>query len=284
VATGIVLISAPTNRLMHAVRLATLVVAGLTGVVSCLLWPAFAIEYCLTRKRCRLHETIVLGLVCAIQAFCVLHLSTGRPTRCYWNILPLALLTKQWLLPLTGAETADFIGAYIQRHSLVDRPLVCLLALTPYAAVGAALARWGQRESRLLFLAGGGLATISFLVALEAQGPMIRSYISGLFGGRYFYAPNVFMALAVLTALGPSLARPAAGVQLFRRACLAFIAMLLVVGGYDYATGIRRHAYIFQGPSWSTEVKSWEEGSTDRLKIWPVSWSIELPRAKKKAD
>jgi hypothetical protein len=281
-ATGIILISEPLGRLSAALRIATLFFAGLTGVVSCLLWPAFVVDYYLTRKRYRLHEIIVLGLVCALQAFYVLQMSTGRQSHFHWHVLPLALLTKQWVLPLTGVKTAEHFATHVQRYDLTHAASYWTLGVLPYALASVGLALWGRRQSRLLLLTGVGVAVISFLVSVESRtAEAIQSHISGLYAGRYYYAPNVMLMLALLMSLRPDVSlsanRRLRPWLFFRAACVLCVAIALIVGSYDYIACPQRGQW-FTGPSWPVELKNWQAGKSDQLPIWPVPWTLKLPQ------
>jgi hypothetical protein len=278
VAAGIVLVSEPTSWKTHVGRLAILAVAGLTGILSCLLLPGFLFESWRSRSRHRMQETAVLAAVTAIQFCFVMYAASERPPQFHWSVLPWALLAKQWLLPLSGAEATNFLSSRILGRELFNHPLLSILALLPYVFVGGGLAIWGRRQSQLLFVLGAAIASFSFLVSYESQDALwVRCHVWALPAGRYYYAPNFFCALAVLMSLRPNLLHGISLSRVFRRGCVAAIGLMLAVGSYDYATSTRRHACWLSGPDWPAQVRAWEEGKTNTLAIWPAPWVMELP-------
>lgn len=278
VAAAVVLMSEPTGRSSHLIRIGSLVLAGLTGVISCLLVPFFIVEYARSRTAHRLHEIMALGSACVVQGAIICLSQDVRESLPYWNILPFALLAKQWFLPFLGIDATQYLCALIRQHQLFLVPWIPALALLPHAVSGLALAVWGRRQALLLFIASLSIASISFLKSVEAQNPIwILDHISALGAGRYYYAPNVLLGLALLMTPRSSPLRGARWSGLFRLSRLAMVALLLFVGAHDFVTS-NRHSWFFSGPSWQSEVRNWRDGRSEVLHIWPRPWVMELPR------
>ena len=272
ISTAIILISAPANRYMHWLRLGMLAVAGLTGVVSCLLLPFFWIEYAWTRNRHKLSEVAVLTCVCAIQGAVVMA-GTERNLHWYLNLLPSVLLTKQLLLPVFGAGIADSFSTYVKLHRLFNSVLFSIAVLLPYIALGFGLVRWGNRHSWLLLASSVSVAAISFLGSIEAANPdLVLVHLSAVGADRYYYAPNVLLALALLLPLRQYEYQRQKYSRGFRAACMVLAGSMFIVGAFDFFA--RRQ--IFDGPSWPAEVKIWRDNKSDLLRIWPRPWSMEL--------
>lgn len=284
ISTAIILISEPTKRLTHIVRLGILALAGLTGVASCLLLPFFWIEYAWTRNKHKLHEAIVLASVCAIQGAIVMS-GPGRDTRWDLSLLAFTLVSKQWVLPLLGSSAADSFAAYVEQYRLFKTPLLALAALLPHAALGSGLVLWGRRHSWLLFAASVSIASISFLKSVEQQSTdWILAHLSAFGGGRYYYVPNVLLALALVMPLKQNAFWGARYSRYFHLGCLALVGLIVIVGADDFIGGKERHEWCFDGPSWQAEVRNWQENRAGVLYIWPRSWSMELPQDERIAE
>jgi hypothetical protein len=277
VSCGLVLISRPTRNACHVFRLCVLVLAGLTGVVSCLLLPLFVLSYAHGRPSHRLHEILALGFACAIQAIWVMT-TAGRESYPYVSVLPFALLVKQWLLPLSGGRTASCFGELIQRHAWYQSPALACAAALPYMLAGTAMVAWGRKDAVLFLGASMGIASLSFLKSVEAQGlDGSLLHVSAYGAGRYYYAPNAFLALAFLMIPADSPVYKARWRRAYQAACYALVALFLVVGAGNYLVS-SRNVRMFSGPSWTEQVRNWREGKTDTLNIWPRGWQMTLPR------
>ena len=277
VSCGLILVSRATSTRWHVFRLCILAMAGLTGVVSCLLLPLFVVSYGRSRSSQRLHETIVLGVATAIQAMVVLT-TEGRETQMYPAVLPFVLLVKQWIFPLLGGQIANAFSEIVKHRALYQNPGLAGLALLPHGIVGLALLVGGRKEAVLLLCASVGIAGISFMQSVDARHlDLILSHISAAGAGRYYYAPNVFLALAIsMSPRKPSFCGARFG-RAYNIASCALVGMFLVVGARDYVLS-KRHRWVFSGPCWTEQARNWQAGRTDRLLIWPQGWQMTLPR------
>ena len=279
ISTAIILISTSANRLTRTVRLGALVIAGLTGVVSCVLTPFFWFEYACSRNKQKLYEALALTCACILQAAIVL----GSPERAtHWHpvLLAFVLLTKQWILPVLGHGAAASFATHVVQHQLYTVELLVPVILLPYLLLGFALTRWGSRHAWLLFGAAILIASLSFLRSLPGTEPnWILGHLSTIGGGRYYFAPNVLLGLVLLMAPRQVGARRTHLRGVFRATCVLLVVMMITVGAYDYVTSKQRHLWFFDGPSWPVEVQNWETNRADRLQIWPRPWSMELPKA-----
>lgn len=276
VATAIILISHATNRLSHVVRLGILALAGLTGVVSSLLLPFFWIEYLWTRNKRKLLEAMVLTSAGIVQVAIVFAVS-GRDTHWYLSYLPFVLFSKQWLLPTVGSGVVDLFSAYVIEHQIYEVTLLGLALLVPYIVLGLGLIRWGNRHSWFLLAASIFLASFFFLYSIEAQrADWILTHLSAVGASRYYYAPNVLLALAVLMPLKDHKVVSTAIPRYFRIGCIILVGLMITIGVHDYVTSQQRHEWFFSGPSWPREVEKWQENNQEKLDIWPSPWSMDL--------
>lgn len=176
VACGVILVSEAPSRLWHVFRMVALGVAGLTGVVSCLLLPFFIVSYARRRSWQRLHEVVVLGFACVVQAVIVLS-HDGRPTDLMnFLLLPEVLLIKQWVLPFLGGVIAEDWAGYA-RQSLGGTVGGAFLSLSPYVVAGGAIALWGRKEAMLLFAASIFVVCLSVVKAAMRATAIGSTYI-----------------------------------------------------------------------------------------------------------
>ncbi len=277
-ATAIILITSAGSRGQHIARLSVLLLGGLTGVVSGLLAPLFWLEYLFKRSPRRLHEALVLSLATLIQLVLVLT-AGGRDTEFHFDLLPWALLVKQWLLPVLGGDITEHLGLLIRQHRLWEYSLLNVLAWLPFLILGLALAFHGTRQT--LYLLGGAvfIAAVSFLVSIEAQNSeMILGHLTPFGGGRYYFAPNAMVAMALILWQQRAIAPGLSSARVFQWFSRLFISLVLIVGAYDYITGGPLDFFFFEGPSWPDEVRQWERGDSEVIRIWPEPWEIRLPR------
>lgn len=284
ISTAVILISGPTTRFTQVFRLGVLALAGLTGVVSCLLLPFFWIQYAWTRDRNKLYESVVLTCVSLIQVTVVI-LDPVREPHWYLNIAAFVLFTKQWVVPIFGSHVAAEFSSFARHHQLFNSTPLALLTALPYVALGFGLAHWGNRSAWLLAAASLWVAFISFLMSAVPQGVdgSLR-HLSELNGGRYYYAPNVLLALALLEPLVEKRFLRQQYSRAFRAGCLALLGLMAIVGTHDFATGWQRHKWFFEGPSWPVEVRNWQENNQNELHIWPRPWILKLPKSERAID
>ncbi len=273
VATGIVLISSPTGRPAHILRLGLLALAGLTGIVSALLLPLFLWDWWRERDRHRAQETSVLFLAGIVQAAVVMT-GDGRDVQPVWSLMPLALAGKQWVLPLFGYEAFDVFIDFLRPRPLLTRFPMILWMLFPYALCIAVAIRQRNRTAGMLLAAALGVASISLMASLPAQDINTFGYscITGSADGRYYYAPNVLLGLSLLSMLGSFRSQSGGLDRGFRWAAALLILLLL-------ATGLANHRHPgtwSHGPSWRAEVRVWREGRTGTLALWPPPWRLDL--------
>lgn len=275
ISTGLILISAPTNRATHFLRLGILLLAGLTGIVSALLWPLFLWDYGRTRRARRLHEVAALGLAAGLQAVVVLA-GTGRAVQPVWSLLSLALAGKQWVLPLFGYAAFDGFIEFLRKWPrATDFPWSLALCL-PYGLV--ALAVWRQRNGTAgrLLAAAGGVAVVSLAFSLPAQQLESFGYscITATADGRYYYAPNALLALALL-ALAAAPGSPGGRAAVAIRSSAGLLLICLLATG---AANFRHYGGWSHGPDWPAEVRAWRAGQIDTLAVWPAPWRLDLRR------
>ncbi len=262
----------PGRRLAHR---AVLLVAGLTGAVSCFLTPLFGVRYLLHRHREHLVQATLMVACTAVQLL-ALWAQVGDPsvTRRFSALdlptLGALLWTNTIAWPFLGFETARTFASvvYSARNTGVREFTdlgVLLLAADAVFLCWLARALVGRRACLLL---GSFLALVIFS-ALASTGsvPGKLVLIQPGFGGRYFYAPVAILLITVLS--GAVEGRP--GLPPRRR--LWHVVLLVCAIGVGTS---QFRIPVLLGPPWKVEVARWHENPQAPLAIAPNGWSIGL--------
>lgn len=277
ISTAFILITHPRTKQLHCLRLLILILSGMTGVVSCLIFPFFWADYFLSKNRNKLHEVVVLTAVCLIQIICVLK-AGGRETELNIGILPCILFIKQFALPIFGASAAGKAAGFIKGQELFKSSFFSLLIMTPYFVTAICIFLWGGKRSWYLFFAGIFIASISCLKSAEAAYTSLLSHLSPYGGGRYYFAPNIMVIMSLFVSDRAKISINLRGFNLYRIFSTSLICIVIFVGFIDFISTRQNHKYLFEGPSWQQEVKNWKENKSDKLRIWPEPWIMTLPR------
>ncbi|AWK90209.1 hypothetical protein [Azospirillum thermophilum] len=266
-ATGaaLLLVTSP-GAIPTPLRLGFLALAGATGPVSAFLAPLFAWKAWRRPSRLAYAELAIIGLCAVVQAWLVARgLLEGQRAGsfqikaliCTFGIKLIAL---PWLGTQANAMAAAFLSA--QDHMAHYRTAAVLAGVGGLVAVVVA----SHPVSRMLTAAAAALAVPSFAGALGADPWLL---VLPLVGGRYAYAPNALMGLAVLVVLMSPLAA-----RWRRGLALALLAGFLVHG----VTYFTKENGMFSGPDWRSEVANWRaDPSRTTIGIWPSGWHVSLP-------
>jgi hypothetical protein len=281
-AAGVILVSSSPTRSTRRIRLAVLAVAGLTGGLAAALTPLFWLSAWWERSRERTLQAAVLTLGALVQALAVFsgEAGAGAPAFARWTApeLDVALVSiglKSIGLPLLGRETAEALGARIERV-FVGQPGspaywgTLLAAAVAAAGVLAAMLEGRLRRDRplpagwLLCAAYLCLVALGFAAGLTIGGNRLAYLTSH---HRYFTAPNGFLILA-LAVQAPRPGRKAL-------VCRLALVWMLCVGSFTFVA--RPHRAHLAGASWRHQVAAWRADPSHRIAVWPFWWAtLEL--------
>lgn len=262
-----VILILPTKWDLRALgTLGILLVAGLTGVPSLCLLPLYFLVLMVEKKPVRLLQFLIL-LACAVIQFqyvrgAGLGMRQFRPTA---DGFTAAFMAKFFLVPWFGKtfgweslQTPLMNGGLRlgQRVLLYFGTLGTLLALICYVARS-------RRTAPILLLASAlVISIVSILGSLE--GIKLVDYMGGT---RYFYAPNILTALAVLLALR-EMRWP------LRSAGIGLLAWILLIGIHRFNYLPKR--VFLPETSWFDEVKAWKAKPSLPISIAPSLWELRL--------
>lgn len=287
-AAGTFLLLLSANRSRNAVSYGTrggyLVLAGLTGVISCFMIPAYLWRSLREKSREYLAyaATLILCLIlhAGVLAEAVLSRSAELSGRFMFNSFGTMLgktIVYQFAIPFSGRgffeqrplvalgsnlkETVEgLFGVRLLIHDLFFLPLLIGLAVITITAVII----W-QNRSRLdvqvMALALATVCIMSNLCSINSTG-----------GPRYYFIPSLilltlFLGIREMKSIRPVLA--AAGL---------LILTTLLANGYEYRSVMGRQAFNPDYPDWRTELVLWKTTPSYQINIWPPPWKMTLDR------
>lgn len=277
-----------TDRRMPYFHHVLLFLNGLTGILSCVLIPAFAYKYVVTRSRLVLHQTVILISCLAVQIGIFLHAylnkSAGlinRFTNSDFTYIMSKILKFEFSTPFVGiklyesdtlmnAETAlrsmlsHVVGPAIMdtQYDLIEVTLGILI----FCFLTAMSVKMANRlETRLILISIIGVTIISTCFSINRSS-----------GPRYTFAPTIMILVLVVTAINDRTI-PA----LFRYLATTLVVLSVVTSLSQYRR-IMNFAFDESWPCWQFEVYKWHCDPGYQLEIWPPGWHMKLdapPRA-----
>jgi hypothetical protein len=240
-----------------SLELAFLTMAGLTGPVSNLLLPAFALAWWKSRESAQALFCIVLTVTTLVQlGYFVTNADLGRERLVVSHLsgTTIEIWLRQFLLwPILGHGAQAAISSSVVQGALAG-------------LIGAAAA-WTTASSRRREL---WLTLVGFL--LVSWGSLLGS--PGMRGGwRYVYAPAVMLLSIFVLSLQE---RKQSRVRWLSAAAI-LIALLSWIASYRTSLG----PWIVEDrPSWAGEIAKWRQDPSYRLRISPQwegrSWTVDL--------
>jgi hypothetical protein len=245
-------------------------IAGLTGIPSVLLFPAFLLRGWLDRSQLHLACGIVLALCTAFHMVVILLAeNTNRSFTFDIESLLLALALQGGLVNLVGLANGQEMATALRDHPTWFMSAAVLLGYTALFVMVLWCAMSG-RTRVLTFVVGCLWIGTALVQAFGGLGDP-STYVSNLGGARYFLTASVCLALCL-----------ALGTHSHIRARHAFATLTLLamvaVASIDRLTYPTVPAYR-SGPDWRTEIASCTTQVTCEVEVWPggPDWRVILP-------
>lgn len=252
-----------------------LIVCGLTGVYSAVLFPLFTLAFLLYRTREHLYQAAILGLCFTAQVGSVLCVRSGtglEQSRFSQVTLDSALINiffNHVATPCLGAPGARLLFHWFG----MDDALAAAVAVP--RGGGLVLAGWFsflvvalvfvvicRRRTKDKVLLVSCFVLYSVLTAVAS--------LNGLPAGRYAYLPGTIMLLLLMVAAASA---PARWVRIVSGATLT---LSLSYGMAVYRRDPSFSAEKWGAPSWSREVAEWRRNSDHPLRVWPSWWANRI--------
>lgn len=251
-----------------------LLMSGLSGIPANFLVPLFILVAIFERNRTRTIQALLLTATAALQVYLLLHngYEGDRNLMPRFDVIVLASLTHSFFAliwsPIAGRFASDLLVPLVQPVGLRETLLGLVFLLASILLVARAFGpisnyrlqhREGQRNVRLAAAAAVLLAA-SITLAMGDRTNLVSSH----YGGRYFFAPNVLVAIILLSLTGtPRRVRK-----------LAILSLVL-----SSFAGVPR---FYAGPDWRLSIASMDQGLQEdqtaiALDIWPHGWTMQVP-------
>lgn len=275
------------SRRMFILQNCLLTMNGLTGILSCLLIPAFALKAVKTKSRRVMTQTAILTLCLLVQIAVFLNSYLGKDAGLssrFGDFNFLYVLNKMMRFLITAPFYERYIFSTPFGESLDIAVRKALSTIT-----GPAI--FLPEYNFYLLEMALGLATVIFLFTLAYK--KIKQFDTQLLaisillvtvastylsvnssgGPRYTFAPSIMIMLLVVGALND---------QTVARAWRYLATILIVLALTNSLRYYRMNmlggvAYDASWPKWQEEVKSWQADHNYQLKIWPSGWTMTLP-------
>jgi hypothetical protein len=235
-----------------------LALSGLSGVPANFLAPVFLGVALVTKDRERWIHFGIIAATAALQGLLLITQSgtTGERSfsldpRDYW----LPIVAQQVLSPLFGMRLGDAL-ATILRRVLDNEAWPFVLAVMCSIPIGLLfVAAWRERSRTFWTLLAASL-TLALMSIVASLGEKIE-LISAAGHGRYFYVPDVLLAILLFSAFGK-----------VRYASVRLVLAVLLVGS------LVRVPSRAVGPAWTAAYeRAMAEHAAD-IDIWPVGWKM----------
>jgi hypothetical protein len=270
-----ILLVVPTHPPFNWVTCFALFAAGLTGVPSTFLTPLYFIRAWLDKDQHRLLQALVLTL-CAVVQVTLLLINTDslsdRSLTLPTEVIIGAPLAHSIAGPLGGVEVGGKATLMIKK-ALFGIPesfyipgwTIIVLMWAALITVFCIAAFKSNRSCRYLLASYCLFIVLGIAGALEPTIEMIS-----VFGaGRYFYAPNIALMLALLIKSDSSGLRSRTGNKAELLSILVAVTVTCSAFFLSYYD-MRRYLY---GPSWSTALRESRDGE---IRIWPSPWTMNV--------
>jgi hypothetical protein len=245
-----------------------LVVAGLSGLYTCVLFPVFGAVAYLDRSRRRMTQAAIIGATAAFQFGSLMYSRTTGALKASRMQVPNPRVTVHgfgaWHIGtfLFGSSGASHL--YRKSFGLAGLSLLALFAVSVLVLVGYLLA--DTRGIRVATLLAGAFVLEEALVNWGGKG-------GG--GSRYAVAPIAILTLAVICAATSTRQRWT------RHTAQVLVGVILIAGLANFWTTQPDELRCIQCPTWSAQVHNYEANATNELRIWPYRgkrpWTLPLP-------
>lgn len=236
-----------------------LVVSGLSGIPSNFLVPVFAVLAFRTKEKERWIHFFILSFTAFLQILLLVSNGLQSGQRDYFSTpvaFWLAPVAQSVISPLFGFGIGDQLAGILREALHLELApflfsIVFSMPLVYFAIIGFA----GKLNSTSVIILSAFI--LLFMSIFTALGDKIM-LISSAGGGRYFYAPNILLSIALLASI---------------RKYNIFIAAAVLSLVVSSSNNIKHY---IEGPSWQSNFEVSTDQKDATYKIWPNGWSMKL--------
>lgn len=286
VGTFILLISSDRsrNRYNFFFKVGYLILAGLTGVVSCFLLPAYLLRS-IREKSARFFGYATILMLCFILHLCVLldailsgssEMATRFINNSFNEILGKSVV-YEFAIPFTGrkvfelqpvvdfgsqinASTESILGVNLLIQDLFMIPVIVGVA-TIFMTMVILWQNKLRLEAQMIGIALISVTVFSNFCSVNSVG-----------GPRYYFLPSLMLLTLYVSVNNFKNYRPIAVTAIF------IVCSTLLANGFEYRSIMRKQAYDPGYPDWRTELLLWQTSPSYQINIWPSSWKMNLDK------
>lgn len=272
-----------SGRKMRILHNWLLALNGLTGILSCILIPAYALKYIKTKSRLVATQTAILTLCLLVQVsvFChaIITKAPGLERRflnCDLTYMLSKLITFEFSAPFFGlalfqTSLANNMEVWLRNSlSSITGPAIFafqynILELTLGILVICYLiflifSKFKQLDTQLIVISIVLVTIVSTYFSVNRSG-----------GPRYTFAPSIMIITLIVGTIRDR------SVSKILRYIASFLAVAALISSLlQYRLVMRGFAYDPTWPKWRDELKIWRENPDYSLKIWPPPWQMKL--------
>ena len=256
-----------------------LLLAGLTGLLSCLFIPLFGLRAWLRRNREHTVQFILL-LFCGLLQFTVVfyenivlqegtHLRITPP-----SVETLVLVT--WLRAIVTSFSVDLVFLYTDlfraatnsaseyfHYSVIYGLIVSFFLLSYFF--------FSRKKFEITMLIGSFLILTLFSGFFGIGGVGNYAFLHPTNGMRYFYIPAVMFSIILFSPLLINEDRKSGKWSSMLMIPILSLVIHSGVIGFSYI-----NVFEDEWPRWKEESREWRNNSTYEPRIWPRNWKIKL--------
>jgi hypothetical protein len=262
-----------------------LVLNGLTGILSCVLLPAFALKYLKTKSRQVMIHTAILSVCLLVQVsvFCYALASKApglerRFLDCNLTYMLSKLVTFEFSVPFFGQglfqvpSIVDMEARLRNVTSIITGPsifsyqfdmleigsgllILCYLLILTWK-------KFKQLDTQLIAISLFMVTTISTYFSVNRSG-----------GPRYTFAPSIMIMVLVVSVVNDKTVS-----KTLRSIAALLVILSLTFSFKEYRIVMMGFAYDPTWPKWEEELRIWKTNPDYLLKIWPPPWQMTLSK------
>lgn len=264
-----------------------LIMNGLTGILSCILIPAFVLKAGMTRSKRVITQTAILILCSLVQVGVFLNFYLSKDASLNsrfgdFNFIYVLSKMIRFLITVPFYERYIFLSQFGESLETSFRkalstiigpsiyspqynfylPEMALGLLTIFYLFVLAYRKIKQLDTQLIAISIFLVTVVSTYFSVNSSG-----------GPRYAFAPSIMIMLLVVSAVNDE------SIPKF----LSYIAIILVT--LSLTTSLKHYrsnmtggvAYDASWPKWKDEIKIWKTDNSYPIRIWPPGCTMTLP-------
>jgi len=250
-------------------------IAGLSGVLSCLITPFFFFKAWRTKN----HENFIQAgilFVCSLVQLSIVF-STQHPDRLNHPDLAtvaLIVLVRNFIAPFSISLASQF------RTFLLNFYNNSIFSMIGYGAlITEIMVLWYFKrkisDKKSILIIGSFLLLTFFSTYFAIAGKNGMALLNARVGNRYYYTTNVLVLVMIFLSIDFQSRRfthiVTSGLSII------LLAIALIQGGSIFINGkLKKENW----PIWRKEIVIWKKNPSYKPKIWPTGWRVILKKKK----